>query len=217
MTNPEVVDQDRLLALAKKVGDDWTEGPYYDAAEPAMGKYWDELIWPIIKDCDFTTVVEIGAGHGRNSEKLRHLAGKIYLVDINAENVQFLKERFAGADNVQLVLNNGVTIDDVPDGSATFVYSFDSMVHFDSDVVRAYLKEFCRVLKPGGLGFCHYSNYTGNPTGSYRDHPAWRNFMSRELFEHFAAKEGLASLRSELFDWGRDGTFSDALTLFRRP
>ena len=59
-----------------------------------------------------------------------------------------------------------MTLADIPDGEATFVYSFDAMVYFDSDVVRAYLAEFRRVLAPSGTGFCHYSNYTGNPAGS---------------------------------------------------
>ena len=45
------------------------------------------------------------------------------------------------------------------------------MVHFDSDVVRAYLKEFRRILKPGGHGFCHHSNYTGSLVAILRKSP----------------------------------------------
>ena len=136
--------------------------------------------------------VELATGHGRNSEKLRHLADRLYLVDINETNIEFLRRRFADAQNIVYVHNDGVSLDGIPDAEVTFLYCFDSMVHFDNDVVRAYLREFRRVLRPGGTGSCHYySNYTGNPTGSYRDHPGWRNFMSVELFEHYAAKEGL--------------------------
>jgi len=85
------------------------------------------------------------------------------------------------------------------------------MVHFDSDVVRSYLREFRRVLAIGGQGFCHYSSYTGNPTGTYRDHPGWRNFMSVELFEHYLAKEGLRPIESRV-----TGSYPDGLTLFEK-
>jgi SAM-dependent methyltransferase len=209
---------ERLLDLAKRVGDDWTEGRYYDEAEAGFDLQWNTLIWPMIRDVDFTCTVELAAGHGRNSEKLRHLASRLYLVDINGKNIQFLARRFAGADNIFLVHNNGIDLDPIPSGVATFVYTFDSMVHFDSDVVRAYLREFARVLRPGGKAFCHYSNYGGNPTGSYRDHPGWRNFMTRELFEHYAAKEGLIPLVSKPLVWDFNASGSDdAISLLKRP
>lgn len=209
----------RLLEDAALVGQDWTDGPYYDEAEAAFDPQWRKLIWPFIRNVDFTVTVEVAAGHGRNSERLRHLADRLYLVDINETNTEFLRHRFADADNVTVIRNNGIDLDAITDGEATFVYCFDSMVHFDSDVVRAYLAEFHRVLRPGGHGFVHYSNYTGNPAGSYRDHPGWRNFMSRDLFEHYCAKEGLRPVRSRVF--GRNlrrlqYANSEALTLFER-
>lgn len=206
-------DETDLGELARTVGDDWKAGPYYDEAEASMEASWTEVVWPLIHSSDFTSVVEIGAGHGRNSERLRHLAERLYLVDINTENIQFLKDRFRAATNISYVLTNGFSLEGIPDEEATFVYSFDSMVHFDSDIVRAYLREFRRVLRPGGRCFCHYSNETGNPTGSYRDHPGWRNFMSRELFEHYAWKEGLAPLESKLIPWNDVGTAFDAVSL----
>jgi ubiquinone/menaquinone biosynthesis C-methylase UbiE len=211
-----VKSRDDLVSIAQIVGGDWVEGPYYDEAEAGMDDQWRSMIWPLIEGSDFSCTVELAAGHGRNTEKLRHLAKKLYAVDINKENIEFMKARFASAANVVCVKNDGVNLDGIRDGEATFVYSFDAMVHFDSDVVRAYLAEFKRVLRPGGRGFCHYSNYSGNPTGSYREHPGWRNFMSKELFEHYAAKEGLVPLRSELVAWS-DGSYTDAMTLFERP
>jgi ubiquinone/menaquinone biosynthesis C-methylase UbiE len=203
---------DDLLALARQVGDDWKEGPYYDDAEARMQADWAAVIWPIIASSDFTCVVELAAGHGRNSEKLRHLTDHLYVVDINEENIDFLRQRFTKAQNITYIHNDGVTLDGLPDGEATLIYCFDAMVHFDSDVVRAYLREFNRILRRGGHCFCHYSNYTGDPTGSYRDHPGWRNFMSRELFEHYASKEGLSPLSSRLI---REDV--DAVTLLEKP
>lgn len=212
-----ITGREELLHAARVVGDDWTHGPYYDEAERAMDGQWQDMIWPLISNADFTTTIEVAAGHGRNSERLRALAQQLYLVDINDENVEFLTRRFAAADDVTILLNNGIDLSGISDAAATFVYSFDSMVHFDSDVIRAYLGEFRRVLRPGGTGFCHYSNYTANPTGSYRDHPGWRNFMSRELFEHYAVKEGLTPLKSQLVNDQGNGYGGDAITYFRRP
>jgi SAM-dependent methyltransferase len=210
-------DEEKLLAAARKVGNDWTEGPYYDEAERGMDSQWRTIIWPVIQSCDFTSVVDLAAGHGRNSEKLRHLAKKLYLVDINKENIDFLKNRFLGCKNIVYVHNDGLSLKEIGDNEVTLVYSFDAMVHFDSDVVRAYLKEFGRILKPGGFGFCHYSNYTEKPTSSYRETSHWRNFMSRELFEHYAWKEGLSPIQSELQDWDGSGRNLDAITLFQKP
>jgi ubiquinone/menaquinone biosynthesis C-methylase UbiE len=181
-----------------------------------MEGQWNGLIWPMIQGRDFTSVVEVAAGHGRNSERLRAIARRLYLVDINLENIEFLRERSRHAPNIVYVHNDGTNLNGVPDDEATLVYSFDAMVHFDSDVVRAYLAGFRRVLAPGGCGFCHSSSYTGSPTGSFRDHPAWRSFMSLELFGHYAWKEGLAPLESRRIDWLADGILCDAMTLFQK-
>ena len=72
------------------------------------------------------------------------------------------------------------------------------------------------IFVPGGRGFCHHSNYTGNPGGSWLENPHWRNFMSRELFAHYAALSGLRVLQSDLTDWGTD-TMLDCYTSFEKP
>jgi ubiquinone/menaquinone biosynthesis C-methylase UbiE len=97
----------------------------------------------------------------------------------------------------------------------TLVYTFDSMVHFDSDVIRAYMKEFYRILKPGGHCFCHHSNYTGNPGGDFTTNPHWRNFMSKELFAHYAIKEGFKIIEQKVIDWSVPNL--DCLSLIQKP
>jgi ubiquinone/menaquinone biosynthesis C-methylase UbiE len=100
----------------------------------------------------------------------------------------------------------------------TFIYCFDSTVHFDSDVVRAYLAEFARVVRPGGKIFCHHSNYTGDPRGrSSQTHRLAQFRVSKELFAHCARKEGLVVERQQPIDWGHDGTFFDCFSLLRWP
>jgi Methyltransferase domain len=46
----------------------------------------------------------------------------------------------------------------VPDQSIDFVFSYDSLVHADTEVLSAYLSEVARVLTPTGAAFLHHSN-----------------------------------------------------------
>ncbi len=214
-------DRNKLAQQAEVVGADWKQhsniaSDYYDSAEQWMDEAWIHTIWSFIRDCDFSCIVDLAAGHGRNTSKLLGVATKLYVVDINEENIQFCRERFAGEKKIIYIRNDGFTLNGIANEEVTLVYCFDAMVHFDSDVVRSYLHDFYRVLKLGGHGFCHYSNYDKNPGGYYRDNPGWKNFMSENLFLHYCAKEGLQVIRSKVFDNGTT-VQQDCLTLFQKP
>jgi SAM-dependent methyltransferase len=201
--------------IARRVGDGWKYHDYYDDAEKYIDAQWQGLIWPTIGDADFTHVLDLAAGHGRNSEKLKTVAKHITIVDINQENIDFCQKRFAGDPRFTFVRNDGYSLAAIESNSITLLYSFDAMVHFDSDVVREYVREFARVMRPGAFGFCHHSNYTANPTGDVSQNPGWRNFMSQELFAHYCAKEGLRVVKQQILNWQLPG--SDCVTLFQKP
>ena len=211
----------RISETAAIVGKDWVAGQYYDDAEVVMDEQWKRLIWPIIGDSDFTTTLELAAGHGRNTEKLLEHAPRLYAVDINQTNIDFLNQRFKGVANLTTIRNDGAELNEIDNASITFVYCFDAMVHFDSDVVRSYIREFRRIMKPGARAFIHYSACDKNPTGSYREHPGWRNFMNRALFHHWLTKEGFQIVKAvyvagtiALCDNPED---ADAITYFQLP
>lgn len=205
----------KVAELAQKMGKNWSQSQYYDMAEKYMDEQWENQIWSMINDCDFSCVVDLAAGHGRNSEKLKELSKKIIIVDVDEQNIEYCRHRFAGNDKFSFLRNDGVSLKEIEDNSVSLIYCYDSMVHFDSDVIRLYLRDFYRVLKPGGLGFCHYSNYTERPGGDFRDNPHMRNFMSQQLFHHYCAKEGLAVVRSKLIQWELPAL--DCLTVFEKP
>lgn len=208
-----------LAVLAADVGRDWKHADrYYDAAEAEMERRWTSLLWPFIQGCSFESCVDLATGHGRNAAKLLRQPDckRVYCVDINQENIDFCRLRFADEPRVVCIRNNGAVLDDVPSQSVTMFYCFDAMVHFDSDIVRSYLGEIRRLLEPArGRAFLHHSNYSGNPGGDVHKNPHWRNFMSAGLMKHYAAKEGLAVEKQVPLDWGHDGTNIDCFTLLR--
>jgi ubiquinone/menaquinone biosynthesis C-methylase UbiE len=214
-----IVPDDRALSKKARQSDAFTGGPYYEMGEGEIDALWQTLIWPAIQDLDFACVLDLAAGEGRVSAKVQqHATGlrRVYVVDINEKCVAACTKRFADDPRFFVVRNSGYDLADIPEGEVTLVVSFDSMVHFDTDVMREYVREFTRILKPGGHAFIHHSNHTANPGASFKDNPHWRNFMSKELFAHWAITSGLEIVSQQVIDWGGEPDL-DCLTLLRKP
>jgi hypothetical protein len=94
------VDRKRTLDIAR----DWKAAGYYDKAEQGE---WVDVFWGsgtefrrLFETLDRRVLIDLACGHGRHSARLLHDAGlkesieKLHLLDINAENVKFCRERF---------------------------------------------------------------------------------------------------------------------------
>jgi ubiquinone/menaquinone biosynthesis C-methylase UbiE len=213
--------RDDLTETTIRVANRWVATPYYDAVEAMAESQWTRIIQPFLagETIDYTQVLELAVGHGRMTRLLLDRAFEVTGVDVLQENIDFCAKRFKAARNLRLIRNDGVTLAAVGDGSISFVFCFDSMIHFDSDVVRAYLAEFRRVMEPGAKAFLHHSNLTRNPGGDFQRNAHARNFMSVQMFKHYAMKEGLTVLRQKVIDWGQGDKRVkglDGLTLLRR-
>ena len=173
---------------------------YFADAEPHMAYSWSHVIIPFLPPYRrYSTVLDLACGHGRNSVFLRVIADRLILMDIQPGNIDECRRRFKGAVSISYIVNDGLGFTDVADHSIDLVYCFDAMVHFDSDVVRAYLSDLKRILAPEGLAFLHHSNYVGGE--DWLVGPANRNFMSKELMAHYAGKEGLRMVKQQVIAW----------------
>jgi SAM-dependent methyltransferase len=192
---------------------------YFAVAEGAMDWQWRKVIWPIIHDCDFTSTLDLGCGHGRNVERLRHLAKSIDLVDVNDSCLAACRKRFGDARDgcsFRYHKTTGNELATVADRSVTMFYSWDTMVHFDKIVFRDYMKEVARVVAPGGRAFFHYSNLGAErPNSDFMSNHGARSDMSADLFAQYAEESGLEIVFHRLSGtadgWGRDSL--DCLTL----
>ena len=218
-------DAVRLIVMWKttlQCRDSHAEGGYYAAAEAAMDAQWASLIEPYIRPFDLSKTLELAPGHGRNSAKLALLASELHLVDVNRNCIEACRKRFGTESNgcrFHYYVNDGMSLSFIASDSITFVYSFDSMVHFDKYVVREYLREFDRILVPGGAGFVHHSNLGAiKPDSDWASNHGNRSDMSAQLFRTYCDELSLQVLQQKLHGLaegrGQDGL--DCVTVFRK-
>jgi ubiquinone/menaquinone biosynthesis C-methylase UbiE len=191
---------------------------YHAAATRDMERHWQSLIWPMLSrnDIDLSRTLELACGYGRNSRKLLEAGAKaLTLVDVNADNIAYCRKHIQHLGNVSIIQNNGTDLSTLGDATFTFVYTFDSMVHFDLELVISYLAEFSRVLEPGGMAFIHHSNYSGSPGTDFRSNPHWRNFMSAAIVRHVAIRNKFEVVEQQIIGWGGQADL-DCLSLLRR-
>jgi hypothetical protein len=134
-------------------GDEWS-APWGSAA-----MQWHGVIRPRIHTfLPARVALEIAPGYGRWTQFLQSEAHHLVVVDLNEACIEGCKERFAGATNISYHVNDGRSLAMVDDESVDFAFSFDSLVHGDLDVLRAYLAELSKKLSPDGVAFLHHSN-----------------------------------------------------------
>ena len=120
---------------------------------------WYGTILPRI--CTFlpaNKILEIAPGYGRWTRFLKDLCSDLLLVDLSERCMRKCQERFANCSNITYFVNDGRSLEMIPDNSIDFIFSFDSLVHVEDDVILGYLSQFPRVLKQNGVAFIHHSN-----------------------------------------------------------
>lgn len=168
---------------------------YFIDAEPHMELQWNQIIFPLIRDLEFTTVLDLACGHGRNSEFLRRHTKSPHLVDINQSCIDACRMRFGDTKDgtrFRYHVTDGNHLKMIENERITLVYSWDSMVHFDKLIIRDYLLDIQRVLKPGGSAFLHHSNYGERaPDSNWATNTGTRSDMSGKIMREYAAATGL--------------------------
>lgn len=196
-------------------GDEWSAG--FGGTEAMWTWFLQPRISPFLPS---EHTLEIAPGFGRVTQFLVPASKKLTLVDLTQPCIDACEERFAGFDHIDYHVNDGKSLDMIEDGSIDFVFSWDSLVHAEHDVLESYLEQLGRKLRPGGTGVFHHSNideYRDQKTGELTvGNEHWRApTMSAAKFRKYAEAGGLRVVAQELIPWG--GTdFSDCVSVFRR-
>jgi ubiquinone/menaquinone biosynthesis C-methylase UbiE len=215
----------------------WTDGgDEWSVAWGGPSMQWYGTILPRIKSYVPTnTILEIACGYGRWTQYLKDLCKNLVVVDISEECIQACKQRFSECSHIEYHVNDGTTLDMIPDSSVDFVFSFDSLVHSGESIVKAYICQLQRILVNGGVAFIHHSNL-GEYNGTYsriRRIPRleglltrlgmlekelhWRDFsVDAKKVERFAGENGLRCLSQEIIPWGTKRMLIDCISTIAR-
>jgi SAM-dependent methyltransferase len=194
-------------------GDEWS-----DAWGGVSYQWWVTLFSRIQGFMPVGRILEIAPGYGRWTHYLRDLCDELVGVDIADTAIAHCRTRFAGDEHVSFHVNDGTSLAVAADRSVDMVFSFDSLVHAEHDVIAGYLKEFARVLADDGVAFIHHSNMGSYEPGSYDpDNIHWRaTTVSAELVERLARAEGLRCVSQETVAWGNRTLLNDCFSVITR-
>jgi ubiquinone/menaquinone biosynthesis C-methylase UbiE len=181
-------------------------------------------------------ILEIAPGFGRWTDYLKELCRQLTVVDLTPKCIEACRTRFAHVKHISYHVNDGKSLAFVPDGSIDFVFSFDSLVHAERDVLEAYVAELARVLGEHGVAFIHHSNaghyarqiltYWKVPKAlkeTYRrlasiNAMGWRALsMTHEAFREMCTANKLACISQEAISWSVGRALIDTISVVTRP
>ena len=114
-------------------------------------------------------VLEIGCGIGRMTVPLARRFRAVVGVDVSEVMVRRAREALAAHPNARAETGNGVDLAGLDDASFDLVFSYLVLQHVpEASIVRGYLTEIARVLRPGGAFHVQVNGERANVPGPAR-------------------------------------------------
>ncbi|MFO8057520.1 MAG: class I SAM-dependent methyltransferase [bacterium] len=148
---------DRERAYLAVAGEPYGE-PATEETLSAHGRDSADIIRRMLSINSGDRVLEVGVGVGRLAE---HLAGHCRTftgIDISKNMIDIAKERLRGFSNVRLENHNKSDLSLFKDSEFDKVIFQVVLIHLDREDVFNYLRETCRVLSTGGVGWFQFYN-----------------------------------------------------------
>jgi len=209
-------------------GDEWSK-----SWGNAQSQWWFSIFPRLQEYVPTDRILEIAPGFGRWTQFLKNLCKELIVVDMSDLCILECKKRFSSSPNISYHVNDGKSLEMIPDDSIDFAFSFDSLVHAEDTILENYIEQLARKLKPNGVGFIHHSNLGEYKTFVIRSshkpisiinqkmfglNAGWRAIsMTASKFELFAEKAGMHTISQEKINWHTRPYFLiDSISVFTR-
>lgn len=157
-------------------------------------------------------ILEIAPGFGRWTRYLLESCEDYTGIDLSAECVNACRETFKQFEKARFFKNDGLSLSDAS-GQYDFVFSFDSLVHADTEVFNTYIPAILKILTHDGVAFIHHSNFRDSGETSNVHHRS--EDVSAAIVRGIVERNGGAVAVQETINWGSDRLI-DCLTIFAR-
>jgi SAM-dependent methyltransferase len=193
-------------------GEEWSAA--WGGSEPQ----WFGSLYPRLhRVLPASSILEIAPGMGRWTKFLLPLCRNYVGVDISLECVRECQKIFADAQHARFVHNDGCSLSEVEDRSVDLVFSFDSLVHAEFDVLKSYIPQILQKLNERGVAFLHHSNMGGCTSFEDADKLGLRALsVSQQNIEDLIVQSGGRVIIQEVIDWAAGKIPRDCLTMLAR-
>lgn len=135
------------------------------------------LVAPVLERCKVPAtgevMIEVGCGAGRMTRSFARRYAHVIALDISSEMLQRARRINAEQQSILWVQLGGADLSFLAASTADFLFSYLVLQHLPSeDLVFGYIREFLRVLRPGGA-FLFQFNGSHKPTMNWRGRLAW--------------------------------------------
>jgi SAM-dependent methyltransferase len=190
-----------------EAGEEWSE-----AWGGSESLWYGSILTRIGRYLPAPVVLEIAPGYGRWTRFLLKNCARLIGIDLSEACVNFCRKRFSEYPNAEFHANDGRSLSKVEDGSVDFVFSFDSLVHVEAEIIEAYVLQIAHKLNPQGIGFIHHSNLGACAPDTPNGHMRARS-MTADKFLQFCDSAGLVCISREIINWGQPEVI-DCLSMF---
>ncbi len=139
-----------VLTYKDKKGGKWDPKEFFENGEREIAEMLD---YARAKGADIKPgkALDFGCGVGRLTQALAKTFAEVAGVDISASMLEGARKFNRFGDKCKYYLNTSNDLRLFRDGEFDFIYSRITLQHIRPDYARNYIKEFLRILKPGGI------------------------------------------------------------------
>ncbi|MEB3072062.1 class I SAM-dependent methyltransferase [[Mycobacterium] vasticus] len=195
------------------------QGEEWSAAWGGSEPQWFGSLYPRLhRVLPASSILEIAPGMGRWTKFLLPLCRNYVGVDISLECVRGCQKTFADAHHARFMHKDGYSLSEVEDHSVDLVFSFDTLVHAEFDVLKRLIPQILQKLNERGVAFIHHSNM-GSVGAEFKDAPDFglrALSVSYKNIEDLIVQSGGRVIIQEVIDWGSGKVPRDCLTMLAR-